>query len=179
MPPGPFPMTRDELIKLAEDVCSRTEPPIPSQQMYLVWSNIAKVSVFERLYFETIRKVEAARTSPSERRKTAARIYNSWFPDPADRPIALNRLLHYLCKELERGHRDSSAGSRFRDRALQKDPRCVWPLGCRVTDPRDLEADHRMPHAWGGSDEEDNFQLLCRFHNRLKGTSLFWGDLPW
>lgn len=33
----------------------------------------------------------------------------------------------------------------------------------------DIQVDHVIPASKGGGDEDDNCQLLCGFHNRLKG----------
>ena len=46
--------------------------------------------------------------------------------------------------------------------------RCAVP-GCRKR--KGLEADHIVPLSGGGLDCRDNLQLLCRHHNRSKGTA--------
>lgn len=35
-----------------------------------------------------------------------------------------------------------------------------------------LELDHIIPHSKGGTDEESNQQIMCRFHNNLKSDKL-------
>ncbi len=39
---------------------------------------------------------------------------------------------------------------------------------CGVLD--DLQIDHIKPRSWGGTDEAENLQLLCRRCNRAKGA---------
>ena len=36
----------------------------------------------------------------------------------------------------------------------------------------DTEIDHILPQHWGGSDDIDNLQCMCRHCNRSKGASL-------
>lgn len=42
---------------------------------------------------------------------------------------------------------------------------CAWP-GCRGAWE---QVDHITPRALGGSDENENLQGLCEFHNKAKG----------
>lgn len=46
-------------------------------------------------------------------------------------------------------------------------PSCLFP-GCDVKGS--LEIDHINPSSKGGLDEYDNYQLLCSFHNKSKGS---------
>lgn len=58
-------------------------------------------------------------------------------------------------------------------RRCNDDPRCVSidPLTGQICgSAADLEIDHIEPRARGGRDDLDNLQILCRTHNRKKGT---------
>jgi 5-methylcytosine-specific restriction endonuclease McrA len=49
-------------------------------------------------------------------------------------------------------------------RILERNPVCMWP-DC---DRPSVEADHVIPKAEGGTDDESNGQGLCRGHHREK-----------
>ncbi len=63
-----------------------------------------------------------------------------------------------------------------RREVLQRDKCCcsyVGPDGVRCESTWDLEIDHRVPFADGGSTQPDNLRLLCRAHNHLAAEKRF------
>lgn len=165
--------------RLLADVADRTDPPIPEKEILLVMENVIKTCVFERLYIATLNREPSAASNSQTRRIVAASIYDKWFPDTENQPINDEVLLRLLCSDLERGREDDTLWRRLKKSALKENPRCTWILGCTEESPGDLEGDHKLPRRWGGEDTESNFQLLCRFHNRLKGEQLIWEDIGW
>jgi len=55
--------------------------------------------------------------------------------------------------------------------------RCQWPIdgGGTCGSTLRLEFDHRVPRGLGGSSDESNVRLLCRFHNQ-RAARLVYGD---
>ncbi len=50
---------------------------------------------------------------------------------------------------------------RLAEEKSEKDARAPWSQ---------YEADHVLPHSNGGLTEVDNAQMLCSYHNKMKGT---------
>lgn len=70
-----------------------------------------------------------------------------------------------------------AAYKRLRKRLLTRDPWCRWPDCIEAA----LEVDHIVPVAWGGPDDPDNMQGLCKRHHgrktRLEGVAGNWARL--
>src|SRR5439155_15843332 len=64
-------------------------------------------------------------------------------------------------------HAGRTIPARIRTALENRDPTCVVPA-CDAR--RDLEIDHRVPRARGGSTTLGNLARLCRWHHHLKST---------
>ena len=74
---------------------------------------------------------------------------------------------------------ETASGSRYvprhvREQVWKRDNgRCVQCFAEHgVTNRQDLEIDHRVSVAKGGSNSPRNLEVLCRFHNRSKGAAI-------
>jgi 5-methylcytosine-specific restriction endonuclease McrA len=85
--------------------------------------------------------------------------------------------------EIASSHRRDPAGASARrikaatrDRVHERDHgRCTWvgPGGRRCGATRNLEIDHIVPVAHGGSNAQSNLRLLCRAHNLLAAEQVY------
>jgi hypothetical protein len=148
-------------------------------------------AVFRRLVQEHVADRIFTRVEDANRFDEAAgeavEIATEWFGGYEDGnwPFTRDWLRAYVTGRYH-GQRN---GSYFEDQAgpgrrefIAKNPtesaRCNWCLGCDETEP--LEVDHIVPASLHGKHSPDNFQYLCKIHNRRwKGDLLFWdGEIP-
>jgi 5-methylcytosine-specific restriction protein A len=68
---------------------------------------------------------------------------------------------------------------RVREQILERASyRCeyIGSEGCRCTQRKGLEIDHRVPYARGGSNNESNLRVLCKRHNGFQAVRDFGED---
>ena len=107
-------------------------------------------------------------------------ILQEWFGDnidewPVDLEIIRERVKISLAGRInERGNKERKA----KEWLLKINPVCQWKLS-KCTETKNLELDHKWPRSLGGTSDRENVQLLCRYHNSLKGTLPIWGEIKW
>jgi len=107
-------------------------------------------------------------------------ILSEWFGKnfdqwPIDIEFARKRIITSLKGKI---NEDNSKHAQAKKWLLKINPTCQWKLSsCKEIDS--LELDHKWPRSLGGTSDKTNVQLLCRYHNALKGYVPIWGEIEW
>lgn len=92
-------------------------------------------------------------------------------PTPSTRCPAHTRALEATRPSRRVKGRYDTRHNGLRARTLREQP---WCSVCRTpgTEDNPLQADHIVPHQWGGKNVRSNYQTLCRVHNAAKRDRL-------
>ncbi len=157
------------------DFASRC-PSINKEGIEQACKSLIRWSIYCELLEETKKRIP----ENSDVEGLVYEIMTEWYDANIDQwPIELNVLRERIKQGLTgRKAERSSLKIEAKKWHMNRINECEWKLS-KCGNAEKLELDHKWPRSFGGTSDRENTQLLCRFHNQLKGNLPIWGEIEW